>query len=466
MLPSGDGVTRACALAGALLLAATAGGAAQSAGTVEFGGFGRYSRLDDKLGLDNNRFGGGGSLGIYFVRNLALEAEASYTETHDAASRTISSIPIRGRLLFNVPLGGHASSIQLGAGYVYDMYRTSVDFKSHGATGLAGFRIGITEGWAFRAAATADYVPSPRQPGIDHYLNWGGQGGFTILFGNRTDSDRDGVADGRDRCPGTPRGERVDAQGCAASQRDTDRDGVKDDRDRCPGTPAGERVDAEGCADSQKDADRDGITDARDRCPDTPAGESVDENGCSAGQRDADQDGVPDIRDRCPNTPGGEVPDENGCSRSQRDTDGDGVPDSRDKCPGTQSGQAVDENGCPILFQPGRRTVILRGVHFETGRANLTPESEVVLQDVAQSLAANPEVRVQVSGHTDARGSRALNLRLSQARAEAVRNFLVAHGVAPSQLTAKGFGPDRPVATNKTAAGRARNRRVELDRLN
>jgi OOP family OmpA-OmpF porin len=119
-----------------------------------------------------------------------------------------------------------------------------------------------------------------------------------------------------------------------------------------------------------------------------------------------------------------------------------------------------------VLFEAGKKALILEGVNFETGKADLTPESRTILDGVAESLVANVEIRVQVGGHTDSRGSAALNKRLSAARAESVRQYLISKGVAADRLTAAGFGPSKPIASNKTAAGRAQNRRVELTRLN
>jgi outer membrane protein OmpA-like peptidoglycan-associated protein len=126
----------------------------------------------------------------------------------------------------------------------------------------------------------------------------------------------------------------------------------------------------------------------------------------------------------------------------------------------------VDAEGCQILFQPTKKTLILEGVNFETGKSTLTPESEAILNGVAESLVANDTIRVQVTGHTDNTGSLAVNRRLSRARADAVRSYLISKGVAEDRLTSRGFGPDQPIASNKTAEGRAQNRRVELTRLN
>ncbi|PYO77718.1 MAG: hypothetical protein DMD67_06170 [Gemmatimonadetes bacterium] len=153
-----------------------------------------------------------------------------------------------------------------------------------------------------------------------------------------------------------------------------------------------------------------------------------------------------------------------GCQRF-KDSDGDGVDDSKDKCPGTAPGTRVDAVGCPILFTPERAPVILRGVIFETGKSALKPESFTVLDIVAQSLNANPDIRIEVAGYTDNTGSAAGNLRLSQARADAVRTYLASKGVTPDRMIAKGYGAASPIATNATSAGRQQNRRVELHQL-
>jgi outer membrane protein OmpA-like peptidoglycan-associated protein len=484
------------ALTTALLLAATSGAAAQSPGTFEIGGFGVARSFSDTTQVDNH-LGGGGWLGIYPVRNLALHAEASYTDTRLIGLGTpVSNIPLRARLTYTIPLGDFASGLQIGAGYVRNLYRNNVHFDEDGVTALVGLRLGLTENVQLRVAGVADWIPSPTQNRSDHYMNFGIQTGIGLMFGNSYDSDHDGVKNNADRCPNTPRGEAVDAAGCSASQRDTDGDGVKDNADRCPSTPAGEKVDANGCSPSQLDADGDGVTDTADKCPNTPKGESVDANGCSDSQKDDDKDGVTNTADKCPNTPAGEQVDASGCSASQRDSDGDGVadaadkcpdtpkgapvdargcprdsdadgvPDHTDKCPNTPNGQAVDEGGCPILFKRGERRVVLQGVNFATGKTELTDSSKLVLENVAEQLKANPEVRVEVQGHTDNVGGKALNQRLSEARAKTVEQFLEANGVSPSQVTAKGYGMSKPIASNKAAEGRAKNRRVELNRIN
>jgi len=316
------------------------------------------------------------------------------------------------------------------------------------------------------------------------------------------DQDGDKVLDGIDQCPDTPAGATVDAKGCpaaAAGPGDSDGDGVNDLLDKCPATPAGAKVDSDGCP---IDSDHDGVWDGIDTCPDTPAGATVDANGCpsdSDGDKvfdgidrcpdtvpgtpvdatgcpaDSDKDGVPDSLDKCPNTPGGIQVDGNGCPIAH-DTDGDGVVDSQDRCPNTPPGSRVDQFGCLLLFEPvtpappgappARPTLILQGVNFQTGRSVLTRESYAVLDQVAASLVANPQIRIEIAGYTDSTGGKMMNLRLSMGRAGAVQHYLARKGVSPLRMRARGFGASGYIAPNSTAEGRAKNRRVELHKLN
>ncbi len=139
------------------------------------------------------------------------------------------------------------------------------------------------------------------------------------------------------------------------------------------------------------------------------------------------------------------------------DSDNDGVIDGDDRCPGTPRGTAVDTVGCPL-----KGSITLVGVRFENDSSKLAGDSAAVLDPLAASLKSHPGLQIEVQGHTDAVGSAPYNLKLSQARAEAVREYLLAQGVAAPALTAKGYGESQPVADNATAAGRAQNRRVVL----
>ena len=441
-------LSRTAALA-AFLTTVGASVHAQRPGAVELGVLGRYTIYDSTLTL-SDRFGGGGRLGVFVLPNLELAGTVVYTPTKTPAE-DVSNTNIAARLVYNLPVAERLGLL-LGAGYVHTRYNaTSADAADNGATGLLGLRYWITEAFSVRGEGVLDYIPSPDN-GADQNLNWGIQLGVSYTFGTASDRDGDGVPDKKDACANTSAGVSVDATGCPA---DADRDGVADELDSCPDTPPGARVDAQGCA---LDSDGDGVRDGLDRCPDTPQGEAVDATGCAP---DADKDGVPDVSDRCPNTPPRVAVADDGCPR---DTDGDGVADAYDRCPDTPSGTRVDASGCAATVKE-EPPVILHGVTFATGSAQLTTPAKAILAGVAQMLVANPEVKVEVGGHTDNTGSAEVNTRLSQQRAEAVVAYLVEQGVSADRLSAHGYGPEQPIADNDTPEGRAQNRRVELKRI-
>ena len=265
------------------------------------------------------------------------------------------------------------------------------------------------------------------------------------------DADQDGISDASDRCPDTVANVAVDGSGCAVVG-DADGDGVADGVDRCPVTQANVTVDAAGC-ELLGDADSDGIANSRDQCPDTPVGSAVTFNGCPL---DADGDGVGDLVDRCPNTVTGTPVDEKGC-KMEMDLDGDGVTNPLDACPNTPKGLAVDSRGCVTA-----QVVVLNNVQFAAGKSLLAPESHKHLDNIALALKGQPALQVEIGGHTDAQGSQTANLTLSQSRAAAVRDYLIAQGIDGARLFAEGYGEFAPVADNATAEGRAKNRRVEF----
>jgi OOP family OmpA-OmpF porin len=133
------------------------------------------------------------------------------------------------------------------------------------------------------------------------------------------------------------------------------------------------------------------------------------------------------------------------------------VIDANDQCPGTPPGTAVDAVGCPR-----KGSITLEGVTFETNSATLTPASRPVLDQVAAGMQKYPRLKVEVQGHTDSSGADSYNMKLSQQRADAVRDYLITQGVASGQLTAKGYGETQPTADNSSEGGRALNRRVVL----
>lgn len=435
---------------------------AQAAGTIEFGGFGRFTRFDKSLALDN-AYGGGGYLGVFLAPGLAIEGTGGYLPTTGPFIPDGTLIPLRAQLVYGRPFIG-SLGLMLGAGYVHNVYGKTANYSDDGVSGLFGLRLGLGSSWAMRVEAVEDFIPSPQNQSSSVPNNWNFslQAGLSALIGNShpKDSDHDGVGDKFDNCPNTPPGESVDAHGCPLP-KDSDGDGVVDSLDRCPNTPPGDKVDARGCS-LPKDADGDGVVDALDKCPNTPPGVTVDATGC---ELDSDKDGVADSVDKCPNTAVGEKVDATGCPLPQ-DSDGDGVVDSMDKCPGTPVGEKVDAIGCPTLFTGVARTLVLEGVTFETNSTALTAGARGALDRVAISLVAHAGTRVEVAGYTDNRGGIAANLRLSKARADAVRSYLIERGVSPEQVTSRGYGADDPIDTNATAVGRSRNRRVELHKTN
>ena len=142
-----------------------------------------------------------------------------------------------------------------------------------------------------------------------------------------------------------------------------------------------------------------------------------------------------------------------------KDSDGDGVIDAKDECPGTPAGVKVNAVGCPEV---GEKLISLQGVNFDTNRATIRPDSKGILDNAVKVLNENASVSVRVEGHTDSRGSDAYNQKLSQRRAQAVVDYLVAAGIDPDRLSPVGYGESAPVAPNDTAENMFRNRRVDL----
>jgi OOP family OmpA-OmpF porin len=178
---------------------------------------------------------------------------------------------------------------------------------------------------------------------------------------------------------------------------------------------------------------------------------------------DADADGVADGVDQCADSPAGAGVDVRGCPL---DADGDGVADGFDRCPATARGAAVDAAGCSAAnLDVGRLFGVMRGVGFEAGGSSLTAGSYARLNDVAATLIAHPELRVEIAVYTDESGVPGTIVRQTQLRAEVIRSYLAGRGVASSRMVARGYGSASPIASNATPAGRAQNRRVELHRV-
>ncbi|MEM9488711.1 MAG: OmpA family protein [Myxococcota bacterium] len=288
---------------------------------------------------------------------------------------------------------------------------------------------------------------------------------------NIGDRDGDGIKDDVDQCPSDPEDydEFEDEDGCP--EIDNDRDGILDDDDQCPNEPEDKDgfEDDDGCPEGNEfDRDGDGILDDDDDCPDDP--EDIDgfedKDGCP--DEDNDGDGILDVDDLCPDDPEDidTFEDEDGCP--DRDNDNDRILDEDDKCPTepeTYNG-TEDDDGCP---DRGRVVVtdtnieILDKVYFEFNRAVVKAESYPILDAVAATLEGNPDIQlVEIQGHTDERGNDAYNLRLSDERANAVRQYLLDKGVGPDRLQAQGYGETQPLDRRRNEEAWAKNRRVEF----
>jgi len=219
-----------------------------------------------------------------------------------------------------------------------------------------------------------------------------------------------------------------------------------------------------GKCDVPGDRDHDGILDSVDKCPDDPEDKDgfEDEDGCP--DPDNDTDGLADAVDRCPNQPEDKdgFQDDDGCP--DPDNDKDTVPDTEDKCPNDPG--PPDNNGCPKKYEhivvTQEKIELKQKIFFDTDKSTIQPRSFALLDEVGSVLRSRPTMTVRIEGHTDSRGTRAHNMKLSAARAASVRQHLMGLGIDPARMDAQGYGPDQPIETNKTAAGREKNRRVEF----
>lgn len=470
------------------LLALPAVVAAQHTHQFEMGAFGSFTRYDQAFNL-GNQIGGGGRLGYFFSPAVGVELDVGYQQPSPANGGATTGLTLGGgSVVFN--FGSQKNLFYILGGYSRLSFANNpaYTFDDNAVHGGIGDRIFLGERVALRLEGRAIYSPNTNYPNGTWAGHIVGSAGLAIFTGPSAfkDTDQDGIADKTDTCAGTPTGATVDNVGCPSDSdqdkvyngldacpntlggaevdargcpKDADGDGVYDGIDKCPSSPTGTHVDSTGCP---TDSDHDGVADGPDQCPNTPAGATVDANGCPV---DSDRDTVPDGIDKCPNTPAGIEVDTAGCQRAP-DSDNDSVDDTKDTCPSTTPGTRVDARGCPILFTEARQPLVLKGVTFEPGRSKLRPDSYTILDLVATSMMNNPDINVEIAGYTDNTGTIATNVRLSQARADAVRAYLAGKGVTPSRMVAKGYGPESPIASNATKDGRDLNRRVELRRTN
>src|SRR5690349_15695369 len=408
-----------------LTFAATAH--AQGTGTFEFGAFGQVSYFDRSLHADQGKGGPGALLGLFLTRHLELQAEGAFVPTDVRDSAHVYYIPLRARLLYNFPTSEH-TALFLGAGYVHNEYRHQMDASDDGGTAVAGVRLGLRGLPSIRLATYVDYMPSPANEiddnGVTHNINWGLQVGLSWLFG-RNAPQWSGPTQ-------TERGDSARADSLSAVRVDSLR--LATEAARADSARAQAARDSAAAAAAKADtlrAAQAALAQRQAALRDSLASAARNDSLRTAALRDS----LRTTRDRAR-------------MAALRDS----------------LARVALRDSLRALTATKNTRVTLRGVNFEINKAVLLPVSRDILGDVAQSLVANPEVTVEVAGHTDNTGTRALNDSLSLARAEAVKAFLIERGVEAGRMTVHGYAWDQPVASNKTASGRARSRRVELRR--
>ncbi len=311
--------------------------------------------------------------------------------------------------------GYQVSNFFLGLSYDINTSALSGSSRSRG-----GFELSLT------------YVPKGKSGKVSEKMKNG-------------DKDQDGVKDMEDECPEIY-GE-ADLHGCPAD--DMDRDGVQDKQDRCPEVAGSKSL--YGCPDQ----DRDGITDAEDQCPDKAGPRTT--HGCPVSNIDADGDGIPDKIDECPFIKGTVAT--KGCP----DTDKDGITDAEDDCPYIKG--LLSKHGCPDSMAGGVKTFAekMQNIQFETNQSTITLEYFDIIEHALDLLSENSRSTIIISGHTDNEGDGMYNMLLSQNRADAVKEYLVTHGVNTNRISTVAYGETKPLAENDNPQNKFKNRRVEIN---
>lgn len=339
------------------------------------------------------------------------------------------------RRLFTTESGWFDPYIKVGGGYT--AYESRFDDKEGGFKALAGGGINFWFTDHLGVNLQTGYHHGFQKNGTDYFQH---SAGIVIKFGSK-DTDKDGIPDNKDACPEVAG--LKEFNGCP----DTDGDGIADKDDACPQVKGLKEFN--GCPDT----DGDGIADKDDACPEVAGPKEF--NGCP----DTDGDGIADKDDKCPDVAG---PAENG-GCPWPDTDGDGVLDKDDLCP--EVAGPASNKGCPEPDEKEQKQLnqYAKTILFDTGKATIKFQSAEVLNQIINVLKKYPNSRFRIEGHTDSTGKKAKNMILSQNRADAVKVYLIQGGIDAGRLESQGFGPEKPIASNKNKKGRELNRRVEIN---
>ncbi len=329
--------------------------------------------------------------------------------------------------------------LHLGGGYTF-----MGDASAGTVNGGLGLNLWFAENVALSLQSGYKHsFDDSRTPDVDVASHMQHLAGLTFKFGG-ADADGDGIYDKDDACPQEAGSKELN--GCP----DNDNDGIANAQDACPDEAGSKELN--GCP----DRDGDGVIDSEDSCPDVKGSKMM--KGCP----DSDGDGVADNVDKCPKEKGAK--DNAGCPWPDRD--GDSVLDKDDKCPDVKG--TVSNKGCPEVSDEEVKKVndelnaYAKTILFDTAKSTFQQQTYPVLQAITSILKKYPDSKFTIEGHTDSDGADAANQKLSEDRATAVKNYLVENGISASRLSSAGFGESKPVDTNKTKAGKANNRRVEV----
>jgi OOP family OmpA-OmpF porin len=360
------------------------------------------------------------------IRYLGIEGEAMIAPSTDTNGGAANLYSLRAHGIVQVPTDAVTPFLAVGGGTFWVDGEKMGDDSDNSFTIGVGVKIPLSD--TLRARIDLRDNMMAKQDPLTEVPDW-----YEVLFGLTW-----GIG-GKKPLPPPP------------APIDSDGDGLTDDIDQCPVAPANT---PDGCP--IPDTDGDGVLDNVDECP-QQAGTLA--NGCP--DLDPDKDSVLLPEDKCPDVVG--IPPD-GCP--DPDPDKDGIPLPDDKCPDQPEtvNNYDDRDGCPdeIPEVVKKFTGVIKGIQFDFGKSTIRKQSYQLLNDAAKVLTDHPTLRLEISGHTDHIGTRERNLELSSARAESVKEYLVAQGIEASRLVTRGAGPDEPVADNKTKAGQAENRRIEF----